>query len=71
MKKFFKTPFNLIKWTFFPLLMMVFIISCSHDKENWIIKAQDGKFYCLVEGPGSESYRLIEIDTAAINKLLK
>lgn len=52
-------------------ILLIFSVGCSYKKENWIVKAQDGKFYKLVQGPGSESYRLELIDTAAILKLEK
>ena len=36
-----------------------------------IVKGQDGKLYMLEDGVASDAYRLMEIDSAALNRLRK
>lgn len=53
---------------YFSLIAVFFVLSCSNKKQDWIVKAQNGKYYRL-EGNaslGNDRYELKEIDTTYI-----
>ena len=52
-------------------MLLLCAVSCTHKRKGEIIKTQDGKFYRLENAPANEGYFLMEVDTAAINRLSK
>lgn len=56
----------------FLIMFLIFLLnSCDYKQDGQIVKTADGKFYKLERAVARESYFLKEIDTVAINKLIK
>ena len=49
---------------------IVILSACTADKEDWVVKGTNGKYYRLTNENviGSERYRLIEIDTTQMKR---
>lgn len=56
---------------FISALAVMGCMSCTHKKVDWVVKAQDGRFYQLEDGVANEAYRLREIDSSAIKMIIK
>jgi len=53
-------------------VLIVFILSiagCSHVKQGWFVRAQDGKIYRLETGSAEEEYSLHEVNSSALISL--
>lgn len=48
------------------LFMAIILIACTHKKDKWLVKAQDGKVYMLVGQVVDENYTLELIDSNAL-----
>lgn len=55
----------------FSAILLLAAVSCTHKKEGWIVKGQDGKLYRLEGRVANEAYELREIDSVAVNRLMK
>jgi hypothetical protein len=51
-------------------VVVVLLASCTYRKDGQFVKDADGKVYRLEQSAGNESYRLREVDTIPLKKIL-
>jgi hypothetical protein len=53
------------------ILLLIFLVSCTHEKNGMLVKDANGNVYKLYEAAPSEAYILKEIDTLSFQKIMK